>query len=134
MNTGAGCKGFSTIEQESIEKLITAKPMERRFIIEEVAGITKFKNRKNESRRKLDLVNQNLKRLDDILNMQNSQLSQLASQAKKADKYKKLKEDIESRQKQLYSLAYKELIAEQNNISTQDCQFLFFFYSNSGIS
>ena len=119
MNTGAGCRGFSIIEQESIERLITAKPAQRQYIIEEVAGITKFKNRKNESRRKLDLVNQNLKRLDDILNMQNSQLSQLASQAKKADKYKKLKEDIESRQKQLYSLAYKELITEQNNISKE---------------
>ena len=119
MNTGAGCRGFSIIEQESIERLITAKPAQRQYIIEEVAGITKFKNRKNESRRKLDLVNQNLKRLDDILNMQNSQLSQLASQAKKADKYKKLKQDIEVRQKQIYSLAYKQLITEQNNTSQQ---------------
>ena len=99
MNTGAGCRGFSIIEQESIEKLITAKPAQRQYIIEEVAGITKFKNRKNESTRKLDLVNQNVKRLDDILKMQSSQLSQLASQAKKADKYKKLKQNIESRQK-----------------------------------
>ncbi|MCY4321743.1 MAG: AAA family ATPase [Bdellovibrionaceae bacterium] len=116
MNTGAGCKGFSIIEQESIEKLITAKPVERRFIIEEVAGITKFKNRKQESDRKLDLTNQNLKRLDDILKMQDLQLSQLASQAKKADKYKKLKQEIESRQKQIYSSAYHDLIQEQSNI------------------
>ena len=119
MNTGAGCRGFSIIEQESIERLITAKPAQRQFIIEEAAGITKFKNRKNESRRKLDLVNQNLKRLDDILNLQSSQLSQLAGQAKKADKYKKLKQDIESRQKQVYSLAYKQLAEEQNNIFKQ---------------
>ena len=119
MNTGAGCKGFSIIEQESIEKLITAKPAQRQYIIEEVAGITKFKNRKNESTRKLDLVNQNLKRLDDILQMQSSQLSQLASQAKKADKYKKLKQDIETRQKQIYSLAYQNLKEEQNNIAVQ---------------
>ena len=116
MNTGAGCKGFSIIEQESIEKLITAKPIQRRFIIEEVAGITKFKNRKQESNRKLDLVNQNLKRLDDILKMQESQLSQLASQAKKADKYKKLKQEIESRKKQIYSSAYHNLIKEQSDI------------------
>ena len=46
MNTGAGCRGFSVIEQTAIEKLIVAKPHERRFIIEEAAGITKFKNRK----------------------------------------------------------------------------------------
>ena len=119
MNTGAGCRGFSIIEQESVEKLITAKPVQRQYIIEEVAGITKFKSRKNESTRKLDLVNQNLKRLDDILQMQSSQLSQLASQAKKADKYKKLKQDIEDRQKQIYSLSYHNLIDAQNNIQIQ---------------
>ena len=101
MNTGAGCRGFSIIEQEAIERLITAKPMQRRFIIEEVAGITKFKNRKSESVRKLDLVNQNLQRLNDILKVQDSHLSQLTSQAKKAEKYKKLKQDIENIQKQI---------------------------------
>ena len=116
MNTGAGCRGFSIIEQESIEKLITAKPIQRRFIIEEVAGITKFKNRKNESARKLDLVNQNLKRLDDILKIQEAQLSQLASQAKKAEKYRKLKQEIETRQKQIYISAYQRLITEQESV------------------
>ena len=101
MNTGAGCRGFSIIEQEAIERLITAKPLQRRFIIEEVAGITKFKNRKNESVGKLELVNQNLERLKDVLKIQESQLSRLTSQAKTAEKYKKLKQEIESRQKQI---------------------------------
>ncbi len=101
MNTGAGCRGFSIIEQESIEKLITAKPGQRRFIIEEVAGITKFKNRKHESTRKLELVNQNLQRLNDILKMQESQLNKLTSQAKKAEKYRELKRGIESRSQQI---------------------------------
>ena len=101
MNTGAGCRGFSIIEQESIEKLITAKPIQRRFIIEEAAGITKFKNRKSESVRKLDLVNQNLQRLDDILGMQESQLSKLTNQAKRAEKYRKLKKEIENRSEQI---------------------------------
>lgn len=122
MNTGAGCRGFSIIEQESIEKLITAKPVQRRFIIEEVAGITKFKNRKQESDRKLDLTNQNLKRLNDILKIQESQLSQLASQAKRADKFKKLKQEIESRQKQIYSSAYYDLIKEQSDILSETTQ------------
>ena len=119
MNTGAGSRGFSVIEQESIEKLITAKPAQRQYIIEEVAGITKFKSRKSESARKLDLVNQNLKRLDGILQMQNSQLSQLSNQAKKADKYKKLKQDIESRQKQIYSFAFQNLKKEQDAITAK---------------
>ena len=101
MNTGAGCRGFSVIEQESIEKLITAKPKERRFIIEEVAGITKFKSRKQESERKLLLVNQNLQRLEDILKIQESQLNKLISQAKQAKKYRDFKQELQTRQIQI---------------------------------
>ena len=52
MDTGAGAKGFSIVEQGAIGKLVTAKPEERRVLIEEAAGITKFRNRKRESRRK----------------------------------------------------------------------------------
>lgn len=126
MNTGAGCRGFSIIEQESIERLITAKPTQRRFIIEEVAGITKFKSRKSESIRKLDLVNQNLQRLSDVLKIQESQLNQLTSQAKKAEKYKKLKQQIEKRQKQIEKreqedlfCAYQNLKKDQESLETQ---------------
>ncbi len=53
MDTGAGSKGFSIIEQGAIGKIITAKPEDRRTLIEEAAGITKFKVRKRESQRKL---------------------------------------------------------------------------------
>ena len=116
MNTGAGCRGFSVIEQAAIERLVTAKPIQRRFIIEEVAGITKFKSRKEESVRKLELVNQNLQRLDDILKIQESHLSQLTSQAKKAEKYKKLKAEIESRQKQISSKEQEELFRSYQNL------------------
>ena len=101
MNTGAGCRGFSIIEQESIERLITAKPLGRRFIIEETAGIVKFKTRKREVAQKLELVRQNLHRVDDILKMQEARLSSLASQAKKAERYRELKREIEKREKQI---------------------------------
>lgn len=116
MNTGAGCRGFSIIEQAAIEKLITAKPIQRRFIIEEVAGITKFKNRKMESIRKLDLVNHNLQRLNDVLKSQETQLNQLTSQAKKAEKYKKLKQKIETRQKQIKSREQEELFCTYQDL------------------
>lgn len=115
MNTGAGCRGFSIIEQEAIEKLITAKPHERRFIIEEVAGITKFKTRKQESARKLELVNQNLKRLDDILKTQEKQLNHLSSQAKKAEKYRALKEEIQTKEIEVLHRFYEEISKEQQD-------------------
>ena len=126
MNTGAGCRGFSVIEQESIEKLITAKPKERRFLIEEVAGITKFKSRKQESERKLLLVNQNLQRLEDILKLQESQLNKLTTQAKQAKKYRDFKGELKLRQIQLEKKSkekvfenYKLLKEEQNNLQEE---------------
>ncbi|MGI9548473.1 MAG: chromosome segregation protein SMC [Bdellovibrionales bacterium] len=115
MDTGAGCKGFSIIEQESVEKLITAKPQERRFIIEEVAGITKFKSRKSESTRKLELVHQNLKRLEDILKTQEKQLNHLSSQAKQAEKYRNLKKDIRTREIEILYRYYKVIQKEQED-------------------
>ena len=67
MDTGAGSKGFSIIEQGAIGRIITAKPEDRRTLIEEAAGITKFKVRKRESQRKLISTEQNLVRLHDIV-------------------------------------------------------------------
>ena len=119
MNTGAGCKGFSLIEQAGIEKLITAKPFQRRFIIEEVAGITKFKSQKSESLRKLNLVNQNLKRVEDVLKLQDGQLRHLKSQAKKAEKYKKLKKELETKEQQIYSASYLSFVTDQKNITME---------------
>jgi len=119
MNTGAGCRGFSIIEQESIERLITAKPLERRYIIEEAAGITKFKNQKTESLRKLQLVDHNLKRLEDVLKVQSSQLAHLNAQAKKTEKYKKLKKEIEFSDKQITGSQFQNLIKDQENLKEQ---------------
>ena len=67
MDTGAGAKGFSIIQQGMIAKIITSKPEDRKHLIEEAAGITKFKARKKESQRKLQSTEQNLVRLADIV-------------------------------------------------------------------
>ena len=100
MDTGAGCRGFSVIEQESAGKLVTVKPRERRLILEEAAGISKFKSRKEESFRKLDQVTENLQRLEDILKTQRADLSRLSRQAKAAEKYRNLKRELRDREKE----------------------------------
>ena len=66
MDTGAGAKSYSIIAQGEINRLVQSKPEERRIIIEEVAGITKFKLRKKESLKKIDATEQNLARLADL--------------------------------------------------------------------
>lgn len=95
MDTGAGSKGFSIIEQGAIGKIITAKPEERRVLIEEAAGITKFKVRKRESQRKLQSTEQNLLRLHDIVTELKRQIDSLQRQAQKAERYRNLKLEME---------------------------------------
>lgn len=109
MDTGAGCRGFSIVEQEAVEKLITAKPRERRLIIEEVAGITKFRSRKEESLRKLDQVSRNLERLNDILKTQAGQLKHLSRQMKTAEKYRNLKKEIKDKEVELSFRTLKDM-------------------------
>ena len=120
MDTGAGCRGFSIIEQDAIEKLIVSKPHERRFIIEEVAGITKFKSRKSESIRKLDRVNQNVQRVDDIIRTQEKQLNQLSRQAKKAEEYRNIKTEIRKREWELSSRLIKDMEEKQEKLKHQE--------------
>ncbi len=95
MDTGAGSKGFSIIEQGAIGKIITAKPEDRRVLIEEAAGITKFKARKKESQRKMQATDQNLLRLQDIVGELRRQIDSLERQAQKAERYRGLKRQIE---------------------------------------
>lgn len=95
MDTGAGAKGFSIIQQNAIGQMITAKPEDRRMLIEEAAGITKFKARKRESSRKLISTEQNLVRLADIVGELKRQIDSLQRQAQRAERYRNLKREIE---------------------------------------
>ncbi len=95
MDTGAGSKGFSIIQQGMIGKIITAKPEDRKHLIEEAAGITKFKARKKESQRKLQSTDQNLLRLQDIIGELKRQLDSLQRQAQKAERYRQVRTQIE---------------------------------------
>ncbi len=96
MDTGAGAKGFSIIQQGMIGRIVTSKPEDRRHLIEEAAGLTKFKARKKESQRKLDQTEQNLMRMADIISEVEKQVDSLARQAEKAQKYRDMKSRIES--------------------------------------
>ena len=95
MDTGVGSRGFSLIEQGAISRMVTAKPEEMRVLIEEASGVTKFKVRKKESQRKLMATEENLTRLNDIINELKRHLSSLERQSKKANQYKKLQEKVE---------------------------------------
>ena len=95
MDTGAGAKSYSVVAQGEIDRLVQAKPEERRAIIEEVAGITKFKLRKRESLRKIEQTNANLGRIKDLQSEIHKNLKSLERQAKKAEEARSLKKKIE---------------------------------------
>ncbi|TGE40160.1 chromosome segregation protein SMC [Desulfosporosinus fructosivorans] len=85
MDTGAGKEGFSIIGQGRIEEILNLKSEERRSLIEEAAGITKFRYRKREALKRLDATISNLQRLDDIVREIEAQLTPLAAQAQVAE-------------------------------------------------
>ncbi len=94
MGTGVGSKAYSMIAQGQIGDLVTARPVDRRSIIEEVAGITKYKAKKIESQRKMEATQTNLLRVGDIIGEVKRQMDSLSQQARKAEEYKVLKTDV----------------------------------------
>lgn len=91
MDTGMGNDGFSIIGQGKVDEILTAKPEDRRSIIEETAGIVKYRNRKKEAVRKLQDTEQSLERIQDIIYELSAQLEPLKEQAEKAAVYQGLK-------------------------------------------
>ena len=91
-DTGIGTKGYTIVEQGRIAEIVSAKPEERRVLIEEAAGISKYKARRREAERKLEGTEQNLVRVRDVLGEIKRQISSLERQAKKAAAYKRLRE------------------------------------------
>lgn len=94
MDTGVGARAYSIIEQGKIGMILHSKPEERRFIIEEAAGVTKFKARKQVALRKIDLTRQNLLRIGDILSEIKRQLNSLQRQVKKAERFREYREEL----------------------------------------
>ena len=94
MDTGVGARAYSIIEQGKVGMLVSAKPEERRALIEEVAGVTKFKSRKKTALRKMDATKQNLVRLGDIITEVRRQISGLKRQAQQAEKFRDYRGEV----------------------------------------
>ncbi|MBJ79794.1 MAG: chromosome segregation protein SMC [Myxococcales bacterium] len=94
LGTGVGTHAYSIIEQGRVGFIINSKPEERRALIEELAGISKFKLRKRTAQRRLDATRQNLSRINDIIAELERQLGTLRRQAKKAERYGRVKTEL----------------------------------------
>ena len=95
LGSGMGAKSYAVIQQGNIGAITEAGPEERRVFIEEAAGITRYKNQKNEALRKMQSTNQNLLRVADIIAEVKRQMAGLKRQAKRAEIYKNHQHKIE---------------------------------------
>ena len=109
MDTGLGAKAYSIIEQGKIGLILSSRPTDRRQLIEEAAGVTKYKSRRRAAELKLDAAQQNLTRIDDIVFEVEKQRGALKRQAGRARRYKTLREELRRWEKVLFARRYREL-------------------------
>ena len=107
--TGLGGTHYAIIEQGRIGQILSSKPLDRRALIEEAAGITKFKSRKRATELKLESAKQNLTRLNDIISEVERQVNSLKRQAQKARRYRRLREEMRSLLKLIFTADYYRL-------------------------
>jgi chromosome segregation protein len=97
LGTGVGSKAYSIVEQGKVDELVNSKPEERRSLIEEAAGTSKYKSRKLVAERKLERTQQNLLRVSDIVREIERQIRSMELQAKKAERYRALKAELKEK-------------------------------------
>ena len=108
MGTGLGPKSYAIINQGTASKLIESKPEEFRIYLEEVAGISKYRERKRETENKISHTKENLDRLNDVISEVSKQLKTLERQAIQADKYKKLSEEKKSIKAEILAISIRD--------------------------
>ena len=109
MDTGLGAKAYAIIEQGKIGMILSSRPTDRRQLIEEAAGVTKYKARRRSAELKLDAARQNLLRVDDIVFEVEKQRGTLKRQAAKARRYQKLRDELRRWEKVLFARKYRQL-------------------------
>lgn len=104
-DSGTAKESFNIISQGKIDEILSNKPEDRRIIFEEASGVLKYKRRKEEALRKLDKTNQNLNRVNDIINELNNNLLPLEEASTKAKKYIEIKDRLSTIE--VSSIAYE---------------------------
>jgi len=119
MGVGLGPDSYAIIEQGRIGLILSTKPMERRAIIEEAAGVTKFKTKKRLAEAKLESSKVNLSRVNDIVIEVEKQLGSLKRQAAKARRYSEIRDQMRGIVRQMLAGKARELDAEAERVSKQ---------------
>ena len=108
LGTGLGPRSYAIIEQGMISRLIEAKPEELRTTLEEAAGVSKYKERRRETERRIKSTRENLDRLTDIRDELEKNISHLNRQANAAERFKVLKHEERKDQRRIDSTSFEE--------------------------
>ena len=119
MGTGLGPESYAIIGQERIGALLSSKPYERRAIIEEAAGVTRFKTRKRLAELRLESAKQNLARVDDIFEEVTRQMNSLKRQAAKAERYAAVREELRTRLRVVLASRMATMDADQARLEQE---------------
>jgi chromosome segregation protein len=127
LDTGLEVKSYSILEQDRIAEILNSKPIERRFLIEEVAGVMKYNVRKKEALSRLESSRANLQRISDIIVEVKKQISFLDRLARKAERYKKLTSEIHSIELKIAKMDYHllkesfgKIVSEYNSLKEEE--------------
>ncbi len=110
LGTGLGARSYSIIEQGMISEIVEAKPEEIRGHLEEAAGISKYKDRRRETERRISHTRDNLARLADLREEVGKHLNRLKRQASAANRYRKLKQEKRELESRLMTLRWRKLM------------------------
>ena len=119
MGTGLGGESYAIIGQERIGQLLSAKPQDRRSIIEEAAGITRFKTKKRLAELRLESARQNLARVNDIFEEVTKQMGTLKRQAAKAERYGQIRDELRGKLRVVLASRMAQLDQEQSAAQAQ---------------
>ena len=117
LGTGVGTKAYSIIEQGRIGFIVSSRPEDRRGLIDEAAGITKYKAKKKLAERRMEGTRQHLLRVSDILGELDSRLRSLRIQAQKAERYKRYKTELKDLELWSASQRYLGYLAEEKSLA-----------------
>jgi len=117
LGTGVGTRAYSIIEQGRVGLIVSSKPEDRRFLIEEAAGVTKYKSRRRAAERKMEATEANLLRVADLVTELAKRLDSLGRQARKAEKYRTLKARMQHIELHHATHRWLALAAEQKQLA-----------------
>ena len=119
MGTGLGPESYAIIGQERIGQLLSSKPHDRRSIIEEAAGITRFKTKKRLAELRLESSKQNLARVDDIFEEVTRQMNSLKRQAAKAERYAAVRDELRGKLRVVLASRLTSMDSEQTRLEEE---------------